>query len=239
MGAIMDDQELYTISEAVIRFRGLKAEKFLRVVGFDSESHYFFQQNTIAAALENQLIEDTQRVPSEYAYYLGGAKVNNPLNAYPVRDVKFPKEAFYNWWKEDHHGLKAPEWFSDLIRADASKEVLEVEQTTVEDDIKIIEGLTLKELREYLTEGSDEYLPRLLAVLRAKKRIIAERDNKDADGFKKFGTAKNALKKLAEILVVEEFKVVGVEKVSDTDKKALSRILLKELAPPTGQGGTY
>ena len=53
------------------------------------------------------------------------------------------------------------------------------------------------------------------------------------------GCSKNPLKTLAENLVVEELKKVGIANVSDVDKKAVSRILLKEIDPPSGQGGTY
>lgn len=237
----MDNQDLFTIGEAVVNFLGLRAEDWLSSDEFGFETYYDFRGNTIALAMENQLIADAQQVDSEFACYLGGVKADNPLNAYRVFEVKFPKEAFYNWWKENNRGLKRSPWFDDLINTDnLDSSTVDKEETFAnENDLEVIEGLTVGDLREYLTDGSGEYLPRLLAVLRAKQKIIQERESRDSVGFKKFGTVKNPLKTLAENLVIEELKKVGIANVSDVDKKAVSRILLKEIDPPSGRGGTY
>lgn len=237
----MEKQELFTIPEAVINFLGLRAEDWLRSDDFGYETYYCFDGDPVAIAMERQLIADAQQVDSDYAVYLGGVKANNPFNAYRVFEVKFPKLAFYNWWMEDHRGLEAPKWFDDLL-LDAGLQEVSVHvpnNVSNEVEIEIIEGLTVGELRSYLKENSPEYLPRLLAVLRAKQKIIKERDSKDADGLKMYGSPKNPLKTLAENLVIEELKKVGMLKVSNVDKQYVSRVLLKELNPPTGQGGTY
>lgn len=237
----MEKQELFTIPEAVINFFGLRAEDWLRPYGFGDETYYCFEGDTLALAMEQQLISDTKKVKSEYACYLGGVRATNPFNAYEVIEVKFPKLAFYNWWREDHRGLEAPKWFDDFLSDTGLQEASAHSPNNVsnEVEIEVIEGLTVGELRSYLKEDSPEYLPRLLAVLRAKQKIIKERDSKDADGLKMYGNPNNPLKMLAENLVKEELKKVGMDKVTDVDKKYVSRILLKELNPPNGQGGTY
>ena len=114
----MENQDLFTIQEAIIHFLGLRSEDWLRSDEFGYEKYYCFQGNTLALAMENQLISDTQRVDSDYSFYLGGIRVDNPLNAYDVLEVKFPKEAFYGWWKENNRGLKRSSWFDDLINID-------------------------------------------------------------------------------------------------------------------------
>lgn len=166
-----------------------------------------------------------------------GNKYSRPLNNNEIRNLRFPVAAFKAFCAKK--GIPYPFEMPLNQPSKSEQETETVKTLSNEKGIEVIEGLTVGELREYLTDSSDEYLPRLLAVLRAKQRIIQERESRDSVGFKKFGTAKNPLKTLAENLVVEELKKVGINNVSDTDKKAVSRILLKEINPPTGQGGTY
>lgn len=241
----METVALFTIPEAVIKMMGLKAEDWITQDEFGWETYYCFQGNAIANALHSQLISDAQQVDCEYCYYLGGVRADNPLNALHIEDVQFPKEAFYRWWKEDHRGLKMPVWFADLAEAECKQtQTMETEPVETEpqtessvSDIEIVEGLTVGDLRTYLTEGENEYIPRLLAVLRAKKRMIQERDAKDAQGFKMNWSAKQSLRKFAEGVAEDELKKVGIENV-DIDTRAVARILIKELRP-TSLGGTY
>ena len=170
--------------------------------------------------------------------YTNGLMYSRPKNDIQIQNIPFPIEAFKKLC--ERKGIAYPFVTESNHSGFPSETKPENEKIFCnESNIEIIEGLTVGELREYITDSSREYLPRLLAVLRAKQRIIQERESRDSAGFKKFGTAKNPLKTLAENLVVEELKKVGINNVSDTDKKAVSRILLKEIDPPTGQGGTY
>lgn len=237
----MEKQELFTIPEAVINFFGLRAEDWLRPYGFGDETYYCFEGDTLALAMEQQLISDTKKVKSEYACYLGGVRATNPFNAYEVIEVKFPKLAFYNWWREDHRGLEAPKWFDDFLSDTGLQEASAHSPNNVsnEVEIEVIEGLTVGELRSYLKEDSPEYLPRLLAVLMAKKAVIQKRNLTDKDGFRKYGTRRNSLKALAEEEVKKALEGVGIEKSVTLDTTSVARILVKEKYPNNGTGGSY
>lgn len=233
----MEKQELFTIPEAVINFFGLRAEDWLRPYGFGDETYYCFEGDTLALAMEQQLISDTKKVKSEYACYLGGVRATNPFNAYEVIEVKFPKLAFYNWWMEDHRGLEAPKWFDDLLSDAGLQEASVYSSNNVsnEVEIEIIEGLTVGELRSYLKEDSPEYLPRLPVILKAKKELIEKRDLKDGAGFRRYkGTG---IKELAERIAVDKLKEMGM--FTDVDMRAVSRILCRDKQPNNGTGGSY
>ena len=55
----------------------------------------------------------------------------NPFNAFEKLEAKFPREAYYEWWKANPNGLPCPAWFDDLRKAD---EAAEADKSAVDDN---------------------------------------------------------------------------------------------------------
>lgn len=153
------------------------------------------------------------------------------LNKNEIADLEFPVSAFRDFF--NRKGIPLPFDYEETVQA---KEAITDEQEKLaDDDLEIIEGVTVGELRSYLTEDSPEYLPRLPVILKAKKELIKKRDLKDGVGFRRYkGTG---IKELAERITVDKLKEMGM--FTDVDMKAVSRILCKDKQPNNGTGGSY
>ena len=105
----LETVELYSIEDAVIRMLELNREYLYKDLG-----KYVF--DGVARHLEDALMFAVGG--SQYGLTLAGYEFRNPFNAYGVDEALFPREAYYQWWKDDPHGLPCPAWFEDLRKAD-------------------------------------------------------------------------------------------------------------------------
>ena len=143
-------------------------------------------------------------------------------------DLEFPMDAYKAFCRE----LKMKWPFEDVNPLD--EKTKEHDKCQNDDLIEVIDGVTVGFLRSVLDDNSSEFLPRMLALIEAKKRVINERNLQDNMGFR----SHKSDKKWAQDLAKEEFKKLFGD-VSDEDSKAIARCLLLDVKPVTGIGGTY
>ena len=106
---------------------------------------------------------------TKYRYTLEGKSngfvYSNLLRKEKLEEFEFPVSAFRDFC--NRKGIPFPFDYEETVQA---KEALTDEQEKLaDDDLEIIEGVTVGELRSYLKEDSPEYLPRLPVILKAKK----------------------------------------------------------------------
>lgn len=172
---------------------------------------------------------------TKYRYTLEGKSngfvYSNLLRKEKLEEFEFPVSAFRDFC--NRKGIPFPFDYEETVQV---KEVVTDEQEKLaDDDLEIIEGVTVGELRSYLKEDSPEYLPRLPVILKAKKELIEKRDLKDGAGFRRYkGTG---IKELAERIAVDKLKEMGM--FTDVDMRAVSRILCRDKQPNNGTGGSY
>lgn len=175
----------------------------------------------------------------KYRYTLegkgNGFLYQNLLRKEKLEELEFPVSAFRDFC--NRKGIHFP-FDADGV-SPAKEEATNKPKELADDDLEIIESVTVGELRSYLKADSPEYLPRLLAVLMAKKAVIQKRDLTDKDGFRKYGTRKNPLKALAEDEVKKALEGVGIGKSVALDTTSVARILVKDKYPNNGTGGSY
>ena len=76
-------------------------------------------------------------------YSLMGFVCSNPFNYLEVDDVFFPREAYYQWWKDKERGLSFPTWFEDLRKADESHcfdSVESVNEAGINEGVQAVDG---------------------------------------------------------------------------------------------------
>lgn len=198
-----DEVHLFQIQKAVVRMLELCIEDFIVVGCRDGEDVIEFQE-PLAQKLEEALLDSVEA--SEYRLRLAGYEVMNPLNVSDARKAKFPREAYYQWWKDCDHGLPCPAWFEDLRKADeateadGAAEVCEVgigvdnvpppeefppskpEELPGNGGMEVVPGVTVSDLRSMLDCNSPMYCPRLLAAILTKIEVMPD-EKKDKDGF--------------------------------------------------------
>lgn len=123
----LEEVKVYRIQDAVVWMLGLDWD-YLYVDNFGGEETYIFQDE-IGQGLEKALLESVE--VGEYRLRLAGYEFRNPFNAYEANKAKFPREAYYQWWKDCDHGLPCPAWFEDLRKAD---EAAEADKSAVDDN---------------------------------------------------------------------------------------------------------
>ena len=126
MAADGGQESLFTVQDAVVRMLDLD-EAMLWRDEWDGKT--FFRFDGLPSALETELMRFVDS--GCYCYTLMGEESPNPFNYGDAVDARFPRSAFYRWWKENPNGLPCPKWFDDLRRSDESKQ-RGVNQLTVE-----------------------------------------------------------------------------------------------------------
>ena len=112
----LEEVEMYLIQDAVVWMLGLNWCD-LYIDNFGGEETYIFEDE-VERKLEKALLDSVE--VGEYRLRLAGYEFRNPFNAYGANKAKFPREAYYQWWKDCDHGLPCPAWFEDLRKADES-----------------------------------------------------------------------------------------------------------------------
>lgn len=179
MNKTKDYDVRFTVQQAVIKMFQLSEENLY----WDS----FVQEFTlfeVPQACELAMLEDVKR-QQELVTFMGYEYVN-PFNVKGNHQATFPREAFYEWWKANPHGIPCPEWFEDLGKADGvSQSVLT--GNCCDEDVVVVDGITVRDLRDMLDADSPFYTPRLLALLRTRKALIPK-EVKDEKGFAELNT---------------------------------------------------
>ena len=220
--------KLYRIQDAVVWM--LELNKNGIYTRYQSgEKTYIFEG--LPQKLEEALADSVE--VGEFRLILAGFEFRNPLNAYGADKAMFPREAYYQWWKKNEHGLPCPAWFDDLRKAD---EALEADKCNDEVDERqgaqpltkdqvsdirreeIVPGVTVDAIRAMLNKDSPAYCPRLLAAVMTKIAIMP-REEKDAQGFTELPAAKeSAYKNAVAEESVEHLRSVGVVSCTDGSK---------------------
>ena len=123
--SVLEEVEVYSIQDAVVWMLGLDWD-YLCIDRWNGEETYIFQDE-VELNLKQALLDSV--VVGEYRLSLAGYEFRNPFNAYDAEKAKFPREAYYQWWKDCDHGLPCPAWFEDLRKSD---EAAEADKTSVE-----------------------------------------------------------------------------------------------------------
>ena len=101
----------FTVQQAVIKMFQLSEEN-LYWDSFEQEFTLF----EVPQACELAMLEDVKR-QKELVTFMGYEYVN-PFNVKGNHQATFPREAFYEWWKANPHGIPCPEWFEDFLERD-------------------------------------------------------------------------------------------------------------------------
>lgn len=220
----LETVELYSIEDAVIRMLELNREALYKDLG-----KCVFEG--VAQCVEEALWDSVET--GRYRLILAGYEFRNPFNAYGVDDALFPREAYYQWWKNSDYGLPCPAWFDDLRKADEALEADKCNdeaderqgaQPLAEDQVsgtsveEIVPGVTVDAIRAMLNKDSPAYCPRLLAAVMTKIAIMP-REREDAQGFAELPAVKESVyKKAVEEESVEHLRSVGVVSCTDGSK---------------------
>ena len=116
--SVLEEVEVYRIQDAVVWMLGLDWNR-LYIDNFGGEKTYIFEDE-MEQNLKQALLDSVE--VGEYRLRLAGYEFRNPFNAYEADKAKFPREAYYQWWKDCDHGLPCPAWFEDLRKADEAAE---------------------------------------------------------------------------------------------------------------------
>ena len=154
-------------------------------------------------------------------------------DARDIADLEFPIEAYKVFCSK----LNMPWPFEDVSPLNVVVHPSDEQKQTIpfdENGVEVIKGITVGEMRQYLNQDSEEFLPRLLALLVAKKRVVKERNGRDAQGFRLHKGDKEWAKSVAS----EEYeKLFGT--VNGQDEQAIARCLMRDVKPLTGKDGSY
>lgn len=166
----------FTVQQAVIQM--------FQLTNIELDPCFGFMLDGVAGACESEMLKDMDR-QSESVSFMGYEYVN-PFNVMSNNEATFPREAFYEWWKANPHRIPCPEWFEDLRKADGvSQSVLT--GNCCDEDVVVVDGITVKDLRDMLDADSPFYTPRILALLRTRKALIPK-EVKDEKGFSELNT---------------------------------------------------
>lgn len=195
----------------------------------DERQAEFFEQ--LKSRLEDAVLSSI--IHQDHCMVLMGFEFPNPFGLIHITYAKFPREAYYQWWKADPHGLPCPAWFDDLRKADEALEADKCNdeaderqgaQPLAEDQVsgtsvkEIVPGVTVDDIRAMLDKDSPAYCPRLLAAVMTKIAIMP-REEKDAQGFAELPAVKeSAYKNAVEKESAKHLKSVGVVSCNDGGK---------------------
>ena len=231
--SVLDTVELYDVDHAVINMLSLDPNRCRDRWGLGYEF-----KDQLSARLREELMGSVEE--GEYCFRLAGYTFRNPLNAYESWQAAFPRDAYYQWWKDDQRGLPCPAWFDDLRKAEEATEAdeaAEVCEADIEVDnvppakelsplkteelpdigcMEVVPGVAVSDLRAMLDCNSPMYCPRLLAAILTKIEIMPD-EKKDKDGIVRLHPNKESLYN-AEVKrkAMELLESLGV--VSCTDK---------------------
>lgn len=231
--SVLDAVELYDVDHAVINMLSLDPNRCRDRWGLGYEF-----KDQLSARLREELMGSVEE--GEYCFRLAGYTFRNPLNAYDSWQAAFPRDAYYQWWKDDQHGLPCPAWFDDLRKSEEATEAdgaAEVCEADIEVDnvpppeelsplkteelpdigcMEVVPGVAVSDLRAMLDCNSPMYCPRLLAAILTKIEIMPD-EKKDKDGIVRLHPNKESLYN-AEVKrkAMELLESLGV--VSCTDK---------------------
>ena len=256
--SVLEEVEVYSIQDAVVWMLGLDWD-YLCIDRWNGEETYLFEDE-VELKLKQALLDSVE--VGEYRLSFAGYEFRNPFNAYDADKAKFPREAYYQWWKDCDHGLPCPAWFEDLRKTDEAAEVCEADievdnvpppeelsplKTEELPDIgcmEVVPGVAVSDLRAMLDCNSPMYCPRLLAAILTKIEIMPD-EKKDKDGIVRLHPNKESLYN-AEVKrkAMELLESLGV--VSCTDKSrdpspakgdaiAVSRVLWRTLDGKNGR----
>ena len=113
------NESLFTVQDAVVRMLDLDEATLWRDE-WDGKNRFRFER--APAAAEYALMRSVEHDPEAFCYRFMGEESPVPFNCGDAEDARFPRSAFYRWWKENPSGLPCPKWFDDLRRADESKQ---------------------------------------------------------------------------------------------------------------------
>lgn len=221
--------KLYRIQDAVVWMLKLDKSRIYTDYSWDGEKTYCFEG--VPKKLNEALVDSVE--VGEYRLTLAGYEFRNPFNTYGADRGLFPREAYYQWWKDDPRGLPCPAWFDDLRKADEALEAdkcndevdeRQTEKPLAEDQVsdtsveEIVPGVTVDAIRAMLNKDSPAYCPRLLAAVMTKIAIMP-REEKDAQGFAELPAVKeSAYKNAVEKEAAEHLRSVGVVSCNDGGK---------------------
>lgn len=245
--SVLDTVELYDVDHAVINMLSLDPNRCRDRWGMSYEF-----KDQLSSRLWEELRDSVEE--GEYCFRLAGYTFRNPLNAYESWQAAFPREAYYQWWKDDQHGLPCPAWFDDLRKSEEATEAdgaAEVCEADIEVDnvpppeelsplkpeelpdsgcMEIVPGITVELMRGLLDPNDDRYCPKLLAAVRVKQKIIP-REREKIGGLPRTQKKKYEKECMSEAeKVLETMGLFDPNKrslgiVSNLDKSAVARIL--------------
>lgn len=238
------DVDLFEVQDAVINMLELKREKLTKDNWTNRNGRQFYEFfEMLPRELEYAILTAIEE--GDFKHTLQGYDSPNPFNAYDKHEAKFPKEAYYEWWKANPNGLPCPAWFEDLRKKDesleadkSSGETEEARGVISEEEDKrldisgeeIAQGIPVELMRGLLDPNDDRYCPKLLAAVLVKQRIIP-RENERLGGLPRTQKKRyeEACQRVAE-LVLKDMGIFDPNKqeqriVSESDKRAVARIL--------------
>ena len=233
---------LFTVEHAVSNMLASELPH-LHAMGFDDEEEFDDQRSGEFFLRLTPLLEEAIRssiVCEEHLMILKGFEFPNPFGLIDIAYAKFPREAYYQWWKDDPHGLPCPAWFDDLRKdgeateADGAAEVceadIEVDNVPPPEElsplkpeelpdngcVEVVPGVTVSDLRAMLDCNSPMYCPRLLAAILTKIDVMPD-EQKDNDGLIRLPLVKEQqYREEVKDAAKEHLKALGV--ISCTDK---------------------
>lgn len=180
-------KRLFTTGEAVLKIFELPENIFTP----DNFGNYMF--DGVAGCLYQLFNEKICFDEEHYSASLGSYSVKNPFNQGDVCTLAFPREAFFEVWSADRRGMDVPRWFADLDKGEGKKqsyaEVKESVKITVPatavpsaktsevadelmmaavpsvDDIQLISGVTVANIRALFDKDNPRYRPPLAAAV--------------------------------------------------------------------------
>ena len=175
-----------------------------------------------------------------------GYRVWNPLGVKPLSDIKFPIKVFKTYATKElfplnKHGMNIEIFGLFHDPEEEFRRFLEIENKSLEEHqpvancitqtlqtepIKIIEDITLEEMRAYLDERSDKFRPRLLALIRTLHRINEAGLKSDTVAYK--NTLESTITEILKDLEIGNYN--GSEKIyaNEQDKTAIRRMISTE-----------
>lgn len=242
-------EDVYSIQEAVLNMLGDKAEYWEDQ--WDGKCIYRFEG--LANLLEQSMLKDVQKIESSYLIVFMGFECVNPFNHADIFEARFPRKAFFKWWVENPNGLPQPSWFDDLnldfrpswidelgLDKEEKPPLVRDDVPTNEGDIEIVEGLTVKDLRDMLDPHKKTYCPRLLAAIKTKKDLMP-RETTTLKIETVYGRyAKDESKRYLKLLGVVNTKDKSKNPdPADLDQKAVARILCRVCKKDEGRPENY
>lgn len=183
-----EQEKGYTIGQAVFNI-----VQSLSPNGVSQEAWEVKKFTDVSENLFAQFAGDIRFDKANFLAFMGGYSAKNPDNLFNERQLLFPREAFFKVWRTNRRGMDVPRWFADLDKAEKEKQPYEggaeSEETTAPvtdmqspktaevadglmmaavpsvDDIQLMSGVTVANIRALFDEDNPHYRPPLAAAV--------------------------------------------------------------------------